>query len=692
MARRGTWLTTVIVLLCVDRAAIFATEPAAWQSDLSADLHYLSSDELKGRGVGDESIDVAAKHIAGRFTEAGLRTDLFDGGPFQSFSIALESRPGPPENNRGVFAVRGQDAIELKLGETLMPLAIGCDACRLTDRDVVFVGYGIDAPEHDYDDYAGVDVTDKAVIVIRKEPGPGDPDSPFGGTRNTRHAWFQTKIEEAARRGAVAVLFVNDSASIRDSAQLARNRVKAEQRRAARLEKQLSEVPAEAVKARSDIRLQAEASRASGRKLEQEVRQAERGLLDVMDAGSDKPTDNAIPVVSIARDVADELLRRSTGRTLGEIQADIDADYRPRSRRLDGIKLTLKTALLAGDTQSQNVLGVIDGKGGLADQTIVIGAHYDHVGMGGYGSLAPGTIAVHNGADDNASGTGTLIAAATRLSAWLKDSPVHRRVVFIAFTGEERGLLGSKHYVRRPRFPLSDTVAMLNMDMVGRLRDNELTVYGTGSSGGFDALVENVNSQGLSLPIPVPAAGFDLFKVATGYGPSDHASFYEVGIPVLFFFTGLHNDYHRPSDDFDKLNLDGMRRICDLVTTTAYRLATDPARPIYLDTEKPLGGVRRQLTVYLGISIRTGPTVWDRSGRPAPQSQRLVLTDVKPRSPAANAGLRIGDTLMKFGNNEIRSLTELYDDLRKRSPGQSMSIEVIRDGSRQTFTAKPARR
>ncbi len=133
-------------------------------------------------------------------------------------------------------------------------------------------------------------------------------------------------------------------------------------------------------------------------------------------------------------------------------------------------------------TETSNVIGVLPGKGELADQTVVIGAHYDHVGMGGYGSLAPGTIAVHNGADDNASGTATVLSSAAQVKTRLDSKESHRRVVFIAFTGEERGLLGSKHYVRNPRFPLESTVAMVNLDMVGRLRDNELTVYGTGSS------------------------------------------------------------------------------------------------------------------------------------------------------------------------------------------------------------------
>ncbi len=166
----------------------------------------------------------------------------------------------------------------------------------------------------------------------------------------------------------------------------------------------------------------------------------------------------------------------------------------------------------------------------------------------------------------------------------------HRRIIFIAFTGEERGLVGSKHYVRSPGFRSESTVAMVNMDMVGRLRDNELTVYGTGSAPMMNEILDQANER----------QQFNLFQVATGYGPSDHQSFYEAGIPVMFFFTGLHNDYHRPTDDFDKINFGGLTRITDTVSEVTFQLATRENRPQYAKTEG-LAKIRRQMTAYLGV-------------------------------------------------------------------------------------------
>ncbi|MEM9646701.1 MAG: PDZ domain-containing protein, partial [Planctomycetota bacterium] len=162
--------------------------------------------------------------------------------------------------------------------------------------------------------------------------------------------------------------------------------------------------------------------------------------------------------------------------------------------------------------------------------------------------------------------------------------------------------------------------------------------------------------------------------------------------PVLFFFTGLHNDYHRPSDDLEKINFDGLERVCDMVTASTLQLSLETERPIYADTERSFGGVRRQLTVYLGISVRNGPEIFDVNGRPLPQSERLMLTQINPDTPASAAELEVGDILMKFDDAEIKTLTQLYDHLRKKSPGDPLDIRVIRGGVPVTVRAKLARR
>src|SRR5918999_777466 len=224
----------------------------------------------------------------------------------------------------------------------------------------------------------------------------------------------------------------------------------------------------------------------------------------------------------------------------------------------------------------RNVIGILPGRDPeLRNQTIILGAHYDHLGLGGFGSLDPdSTGIVHNGADDNASGAAALIQVGARLAA----SPPARTVVFIAFSGEELGLLGSAYYVKQPIYPLASTLAMVNLDMVGWLRNGRLIVYGARSAKEFPALLDSLNWY----------AGFDLKAQGDGYGPSDQSSFYAAKRPVLHLFTDLHEDYHRNTDDWQKINLDGLKRVSDftlgLVTALANR--TQPLR--FLDLPAPI--------------------------------------------------------------------------------------------------------
>jgi hypothetical protein len=261
-----------------------------------------------------------------------------------------------------------------------------------------------------------------------------------------------------------------------------------------------------------------------------------------------------------------------------------------------------------------------------------------------------------------------LLATAAQLSQRLAERSSHRRIVFIAFTGEERGLLGSKYYVRNPPFPLDLTVTMVNLDMVGRLRDNELTVYGVGSGDLLDEIVENANAQ----------QQFTLFKVQTGYGPSDHQSFYEAGLPVLFFFTGLHNDYHRPTDDFDKIDFGGLTRITDIVTEVIFELAIREERPRYAETENRVR-IRRQMTAFMGVSL-------------SDRGDHVVLSGTAAGGPAERGGLRTGDRLEKLGNHRVRTSSDVLELMRSRSPGDQLKIRVIRDAETIDVTIRLAAR
>jgi Zn-dependent M28 family amino/carboxypeptidase len=370
-----------------------------------------------------------------------------------------------------------------------------------------------------------------------------------------------------------------------------------------------------------------------------------------------------VPVVSLSRPLADRLLRAAGWESVDSTQERIDRTAQPSSVLLRHT-VNLETRLTPSTVKSSNVVGVLDGKGPLAEQTVIVGAHYDHVGMGGFGSLAPGTIAVHNGADDNASGTAAMLSSVGRIQAHLADTASHRRIVFIAFTGEERGLLGSEYYVRHPPFPLESTVAMINLDMVGRLRDNDLTVYGTGTALEMDAIVDAANES----------TGFKLFKVPSGYGPSDHQSFYTQKIPVVFFFTGLHNDYHRPSDDFDKINFNGLTRITDITSGVAVDLATRLERPRYAATGRD-ASIRWQATAHLGVQLREA------------QDGRVMITGVTPGGAAEAAGILVGDKLEKFDDVEIRTIAEVLETIRSREAGDPLSVELRRGDRVMTLVA-----
>ena len=564
---------------------------------LRQDLSYLASDELKGRDVGSEGIAAAGEFIAGRFSDLGLKTDSFDGTPFQDFGI-----PGPAglgDASRNTLVFEGvDDGPSPELLKSFTAVSLGNNG--KFEGGVVFAGYGITAADLGYDDYKDLDVEGKVVIVLRKEPQQNDPNSIFNGRESSRYAYFIAKEANAALHKAAALIMVNDQQTAGDN----------------------------------------------------------DTLLAVTAAGSG--ANQTIPTIYCTRELIDPIIKQGTGKSLAEFEAAIDSDLKPRSQVLDGISAKGETFIEKTEIPVRNVVGVLPGTGNLADEYVVVGAHYDHVGMGGSGSLAPGTIAIHNGADDNASGTCALLEVARRMSG--DESENRRTIVFMTFTGEEKGLLGSKHYARNPRFPLEDTVAMLNMDMVGRLRNNELTVYGTGTAENFDTLIEKLNES----------AQFTLKKQEAGFGPSDHSSFYEKKIPVYHFFTGLHNQYHRPSDDVETVNFEGMERVASLVFDATKEISTVAERPTYVRVTSyaDVGrGPRRPRAARAVMGIQL-----DLSG-----SENGALVDSVPDDgPAAKAGIESGDVIFQINETEITSIRDLRQTMSKLKPEQKVKIKVRR--------------
>jgi len=314
-----------------------------------------------------------------------------------------------------------------------------------------------------------------------------------------------------------------------------------------------------------------------------------------------------------------------------------------------------------GELHGTNVIGLIPGRDpALRNETVIVGAHYDHLGLGGFGALdAPdSTGQVHNGADDNASGTAALIAIAERIHA----APTARTVVFIAFSGEELGLLGSDAYVKHPLYPLSATEAMINLDMVGRLTNDKLIVYGTGTATEFPALLDSLNWY----------AKFDLRPQPEGYGPSDQTSFYAARIPVLHLFTDLHADYHRSTDDWDKINAKGLVRVADFAAGIVTALGNRPTRLTFVDVPPPApkGGVA--LTPGYGAYLGTIPDMASGEGG------GVRIQGVTKGSPAEAGGLQGGDLIVKIGDYDTPDLQEMTGALRAYRPGDKVVIVVMR--------------
>jgi hypothetical protein len=627
--------------------------PAALR--LQNDVKYLASDELEGRGLGTRGLQLAAEYIEQTFREAGLNVTAAGGNAFQEFEINDGAKLTEP--NSLLLAGPGGLQLELAMGPDFQVCSFG--AAGEFSAPVVFAGYGIESEEPAYNDFNGVNLEGKVVIVLRRNPQQSNPHGPFASARGvSRHAALTTKVSRVFSRGAAAIILVNDHfTGANERAELDEQLAKA-QRAVLQAAEQLVQQELQGAEA------------AAIQPIQQQLREAVTHLTSVRDLVARHNPDvlmefgyagtrsgRSLPIFHVSRSKIDELLQAAGKPKLEELEEQIDADLQPRSFELPECTIRGQASLEVIRRKIRNVIGVLEGTGPLAKETVVIGAHFDHLGYGEEGSLLPGSKDIHNGADDNASGTAGLLDLARRLGARHKENPLPRRVVFIAFTGEERGLLGSAEYVRNPLFPLEETVAMLNLDMIGRLEQNQLTVFGTGTSTFWEPLLD-------------PAAqrvGLTLIKKPEGFGPSDHASFYGKKIPVLHFFTGIHPDYHRPSDDWQLINATGMDQIVSLTESLAWSAITTPTRPDYIEIAGQAELNRTGNRPYFG-SIPNFST--DATG--------YSISGVAPGSPAEKGGLKGGDVIIQLGEQQIGSLDDFDLALRNYRPGEQITVTVRR--------------
>jgi hypothetical protein len=415
--------------------------------------------------------------------------------------------------------------------------------------------------------------------------------------------------------------------------------------------------------------------------------------------GSDKRT---MPVVQLKRAVVETVVEQSLRRSLADLERAIDDGPTPRSSPLEGWRIRGRVAIDRSETQARNVLAILPGVGAAAPgaavaklagdphagdpqaadphaadphaaaaehgsvvdvgpilpaETVIVGAHYDHLGYGGSNSAAPGDTSIHHGADDNASGTAMLVEVARILA---EEGPYPRSILFVAFSGEERGLLGSAHYTANAAVPLVDTVAMVNLDMVGRLDAGKLIIHGTGTGTGLDSMVDRL----------IAAHGFEVAKDPGGFGPSDHASFYAKKIPVLHVFTGTHPDYHRPTDTVEKINYDGMTRIARMVAEGVKELARAPRAPAYVEVagSQTTAGRDGDRPYFGSIPDFANP------------GRGYAISGVSRDSPAAKGGVLGGDVVIRVGDSAVTGLDDFDSALRKHKGGETVPVVVNRGG------------
>ncbi|MBL8867440.1 MAG: M28 family peptidase [Planctomycetia bacterium] len=595
-----------------------AASPEAVLERMKKDIFYLAGEECAGRGVGTPGIDKAADHIAASFKSSGLEPGFKD-GYFQPFSFPGRSRLGSP--NKVILALKDKDAAELKVSEEFS--VVGTSANGTFKAELVFAGYGLSiaADKVKYDDYAGLDVKGKIVVVLRKTPKAEQKDNPFVGPLEDAAA-LVAKIELAAKKEAAGIVFVND----------------------------------------------------------QTYGKQGDALMDLRRSGG---ATAKFPVLQIKRAVLEKMIA-SQGKKLDEIEKAIDKDIKPMSMILAGCSLDGTVTINREPIHAKNVVGVLPGSGPLADETIVIGAHYDHLGTSSQGSLGGAAAAgkVHYGADDNASGTTGLLELARRFGDM--KNRYGRRIVFVAFSGEEMGLHGSKYYADHPITPVEKTVFMLNMDMIGRAATVEemgkkklrVIASGVGSSDSFSKLVDAVNAK----------VDFKLMKTEPGTGPSDHQSFYLKKIPVLFIHTGTHKDYHRPTDTPDKAEIVGMTKIADFCEAIAAHIAVLPERPNYLVTKgrwsDPTDTSPRQMMNMPRLGLMPG-NYEDEADK------GVLVEDVIPGGAAEAGGVKAGDFVINIAGTPVKNIDDYMKALAAQKPNVEIEITVMRKAEKKQLKVTP---
>lgn len=600
-----TQLVSLLAAAALSVSMASAVTPA--KGKISAESYrdtvkYLSSDELRGRGTGSPQLEKAAAFIASQFEKFGIPPA--DGkNYYQRFRVTTNANLG--KGNSLSYTLNGGGKVTLPLPQEFVPF--NSSGNGKASGAVVFAGYGITAPEYDYDDYAGVDVKGKIVMLLRHEPQEFDEKSKFAGKVYTNHAMMTNKAVNAKFHGARAVVFVND----------------------------MMNHP-------SDPDELDKFSRTVG------------------------PNSPDVPFVQVRAETADKWLAAGGEKNLKDWVAEVDRDLKPRSFEMAKLTVDLSTDVEREQKSVPNVTAYLKGE---TDEYVILGAHFDHLGMGEQSSMAPDLAgkAIHHGADDNASGTAGLL----ELAAWFAGQPRQKRgVLFLAFSGEELGLIGSSYYANNPVLPLNNAVAMINMDMIGRIKDKRVFVGGSGTGSGFGAMLDQAKAK-YTLNLDMSDQG--------GYGSSDHFSFNTKQVPVLFFFSGLHSDYHKPSDTWEKIDQNSAAELLHLVADVTTSLEAAETRPTFVKTQAPMPQATASASAGGGAWFGSIPDMGESKGG-------FRVSDVTKGSPADEAGMKGGDLMTEFDGKPISNLYDFTYALRAKKPGDEVVLKYKRDG--QEFTTK----
>ena len=626
---RRSLIVTLLACNAALAAAAFAADPSAatkrrparggtgtsFDVDLKAAVSYLASDEMEGRGLGTKGLDKAADYVADTFKKLGLKPPPGQEDYFQPFKMTTSAQPGAGTALKLHAGDGAGDGQAYEIGEQYIPLSFSAE--RSFDAPVVFVGYSVASGEHRYNDFEGVDVNGKVALALRYEPHDNQGRSRFTGKEEwSAAATLARKADGAAEAGAIALVLVNPPAFH---------------------EEQDTLVP---------------------------FARMYRG---------DKAK---IPVFHVKRDAVESWLRAAgVDQDLRAIQKQIDDAGKSASFAFpESVRVSGRVEVERVQQDVKNVVAVLPGSGNLAHEYVVVGAHYDHLGRGGSGGFNPAANEIHNGADDNASGTTAMLELAER---YAKRGSPGRSIIFAAFTAEEVGLVGSQHFVTHPPVPLGRIAFMVNLDMVGRIRNDILYIGGHGTAEVFDGAIARADEKS---PLRFKSFG------KGGFGPSDHMSFAMKKVPVLFVHSGQHPDYHRPTDDAEKVNYQALEQAVDF-TAEVIDVLLEAPKQLYVDaadahsmfngpgaSNTPGSSSSGGLRVSLGVVPDYAPDE---------ELKGMRISGTTPGSPAAAAGLKEGDVIVQIGNDKIGSVYDLTEVLRKGKPGDKVKVGYLRDGKRE---------